>query len=102
VLPDIEEGAPLGDAFLAATGAGIYADPTEPAAEMVRVKGVVEPDPERHAMYAEFFELWSGIYDHLRGDMARHNELVNRFSRPPASEMTNASGPAPAPVLSTA
>jgi xylulokinase len=102
VLPDIEEGAPLGDAFLAATGAGIHADPTEPAAEMFRVKGVVEPDAERHAMYAEFFELWSDIYEHLRDDMARHNELVNRFSRPPATELTNASGPAQAPVLSTA
>jgi len=102
VLPDIEEGAPLGDAFLAATGAEIYADPTDPVADMVKVKGVVEPDPERHAMYGEYFELWNDLYENLRGDMARHNELLHRHSRPPAAEMTDASASAPASVLSTA
>jgi xylulokinase len=102
VLPDIEEGAPLGDAFLAGAGAGIYDDPTEPVAHMVRTKGVVEPHPERHATYAEFFELWSDIYEHLREDMARHSALVQRHSRPPATQLTGANGASPAPVLSNA
>lgn len=92
VLPDIEEGAPLGDAFLAATAAGIYNDPTEPAAAMVKTKSVVEPDPQRHARYAELFELWNDIYHHLRDDMARHNDLLQRFSRPPAVEVSGANG----------
>lgn len=101
VLPDIEEGAPLGDAFLAATGAGIYNDPTEPVAQMVKTKGIVEPDPERHAMYAEFFALWNDMYEHLREDMDRHSALVQKYSRPPATELTDAAGPGPAPVLTT-
>lgn len=100
VLPDIEEGAPLGDAFLAAAGAEIYANPTEPVAEMVKTKGIVEPDPERHAIYAEFFALWNDIYEHLRGDMIRHSALVHEFSRPPATEVSGANGSAPASVLS--
>jgi xylulokinase len=99
VLPDIEEGAPLGDAFLAATGAGLYGDPTEPVAEMVKTKGVVDPDPERHAMYGELFALWNDIYEHLRDDMTRHSALVQRYSRPPATEMSGANGAGPAPVL---
>ncbi len=98
VLPDIEEGAPLGDAFLAAAGAGIFADPTEPVATMVRTKDVVEPDPDRHAMYLEFFELWNEIYEHLRDDMARHSALVHEFSRPPAAELTGAHGDVQTPT----
>jgi xylulokinase len=102
VLPDIEEGAPLGDAFLAAAGAGIYADPTEPAAQMVKLKGAVEPDPDRHAMYREFFELWSSLYERLDGAMEQHSALVHRYSSPPAAELRGASGPGPVPALSTA
>jgi xylulokinase len=101
VLPDIEEGAPLGDAFLAAAAAEIYGDPTEPVAHMVRTKGVVEPNPEGHARYAEFFELWNDLYEHLSDDMARHSALLQRFSRPPSTEMTGAAdGVAPTPALS--
>lgn len=92
VLVDVDEAAPLGDAFLAAVGAGLYEDPTEPVAEMVKTTGVVEPDLERHEMYAEFFGLWNDIYGHLREDMARHSELVNRFSRPQGTSLTGANG----------
>ena len=90
VLPDIEEGAPLGDAFLAGVGAGIYGDATEPVANMVKIKGTVEPNEERHAMYAELFALWDDIYQHLRDDMARHSALLHQFSQPPAVAMTGA------------
>ena len=53
-------------------------------------------------MYAEYFELWNDLYENLRDDMARHNELVHRHSRPPSAEMTDANASAPASVLSTA
>lgn len=100
VMPDIEEGAPLGDAFLAATGAGIYDDPTEPVATMVKSRGVVEPNADRHGMYVEFFELWNNIYEHICGDMARHSALVHEFSRPPAAELTGAHPDVPASIFS--
>jgi len=90
VLLDVDEAAPLGDAFLAATGAGIYDHPTDPVPHMAKITGYVEPDPERHEMYSELFELWDSIYGNLRGDMANHSALVQRFSRPLGSEMTGA------------
>jgi xylulokinase len=92
VLKDVHEAAPLGDAFLAATGAGLYQHPTDAVDVMAKTTGYVEPDPERHEMYTEFFELWNDIYAHLTDDMARHSALLQRFSRPQATELTGAGG----------
>lgn len=90
VLLDVHEAAPLGDAFLAATGAGIYENPTDPVAEMAKVIGYVDPDLDRHEMYTEFFELWDQIYGDLRDDMERHADLVRRYRRPQSAEMKGA------------
>lgn len=90
VLLDVFEAAPLGDAFLAATGAGIYQHPTDPVEKMAKTIGYVEPDPERHKMYSEFFELWNQVYADLRDSMERHAELVRRYSRPQSAEMSGA------------
>ena len=85
LVPDIEEGAPLGDSFLAAVGAGIYSDPTDPVEDIVHTKAVIEPDPERHALYRELFELWNSVYDHLRDDMDRHAQIIRQMKREPAA-----------------
>ncbi|MEX0746047.1 MAG: FGGY family carbohydrate kinase [Phycisphaeraceae bacterium] len=90
IVRDVGEAAPLGDAFLAAVGSEIYDNPTEPLDAMVKTVGVVEPDPERHEMYAEYFELWDRLYESLREDMSRHSELVSRLSHPLAAETTDA------------
>jgi hypothetical protein len=57
---------------------------------MIKTTGYVEPDPERHQMYAELFELWNDIYANLRDDMARHSALLSRFSRPQPAELSGA------------
>jgi xylulokinase len=92
VVPDVDEAAPLGDAIVAAAGAGLYTDMRDPVKRLAPVKSVVEPDAERHAMYGEFFELWHQIYADLAGSMTRHKELVTRHSHPAPSELVGAGG----------
>jgi hypothetical protein len=57
---------------------------------MAQTVGYVEPDPDRHTMYTELFELWNDIYDNLRADMARHSALVHKYSHPQPTELTGA------------
>lgn len=92
LIPDVDEAAPLGDAVVAASGAGLYRDMREPMKDLAPVRGVVEPDPRLHEMYGDFFELWSQLYEDLKDSMGRHNDLVTRYSHPQASEMSGAGG----------
>lgn len=92
ILTDVEEAAPLGDAIIAATGVGLYRDLREPVKDLAPIKQVVEPDPERHAMYAEFFDVWNQIYLDLKTSMSRHSRLVARHTRPGPIEMVGAGG----------
>ncbi|TPK69615.1 sugar kinase [Mesorhizobium sp. B2-4-19] len=77
--PDIGEAAPIGDAILAGVAAGIYKSPTEPLASIVRIKETIDPDPKLHERYRDFFEVWSSVYQNLRGDMDRHRALLNKY-----------------------
>ncbi len=78
-VPDIGEAAPLGDAILAAVGAGIYRDPVTPLADLVRIKETVDPDPKLHSMYQEIFTLWRRIYHNSLQDMDDHRALLNKY-----------------------
>ena len=92
LIPDVDEAAPLGDAVVAATGAGLYADMREPMKDLAPIRHVVEPDPELHEMYVDFFELWSQLYEDLKPSMKRHHALVQRYSDPAPSAMSGAGG----------
>lgn len=91
VVPDIGEAAPLGDAILAATGAGLYADPTDPLGALVTVKEVVEPNPTTHARYESFFEIWDELYTALLPTMTKHSDLLAGQESYAGSEMSGAS-----------
>jgi xylulokinase len=78
-VTDADEAAPLGDAILAAVGAGLYKDPTDPISDLVKVTGTVEPDPKVHEMYQEFFAIWRRIYFNLLDEMKDHHELLNKY-----------------------
>ena len=91
VVPDIGEAAPLGDAILAATGAGLYSDPTEPLGDLVTIKEVIEPDPQVHARYEPFFQVWDELYGVLRTTMGKHSELLGSQESYAGSTMSGAS-----------
>lgn len=92
LIPDVDEAAPLGDAILAAAGAGFERDVAQAASRLAPVKSVVEPDPAMHARYSEFFELWQQLYQDLQGSMAQNQQLMQRFSSPEPSELSGAGG----------
>ena len=74
------EAAPLGDAILAAVGAGFYSDPLESLKDIVKVKETFEPNMQNHQMYSEFFDVWRNIYHNVIDDMKTHHELLNKYN----------------------
>jgi xylulokinase len=90
VVPDIGEAAPLGDAVLAACGAEIFADPTEPLGRLVTIKEVIEPDAKLHARYEGFFEIWDQLYGSLREAMSLHADLLRSQPAQASSQMRGA------------
>jgi len=79
-VPDIGEAAPLGDAILAAVGAGIYSDPISPLSDIVSIKETIEPDQQQHRMYEDLFGLWTSVYSNVKEDMNEHRRLVNKYN----------------------
>jgi xylulokinase len=61
----VEEATPLGAAILAGIGVGIYANEDE-AYERVRRPGrMFQPEPQRSACYARWFEIYRELYPAL-------------------------------------
>ncbi|MGN1409778.1 MAG: xylulokinase [Eubacteriales bacterium] len=65
-----DEGPALGVAILAMVGAGLYPSVKEACDTIVKVKDTVEADEGRVAEYAKFYNIYKGIYSHLREDFA--------------------------------
>jgi len=74
------EAAPLGDAILAAVGAGFYENPLESLKDIVKVKETFEPNMKNHEMYNEFFDVWRSIYHNVIDDMKTHHDLLNKYN----------------------
>lgn len=73
------EAAPLGDAILAAVGAGFYSNPLESLSDIIKIKETFEPNLKNHEMYSEFFSVWRSVYHNLIDDMKKHHELLNKY-----------------------
>jgi len=69
VLKD-NPGAPLGNVFLAAAGAGLIADAGEAAAAAAKVDHVYAPNPATRARYAGLFAIYRGLYPDLKDQFA--------------------------------
>jgi len=65
-----EEGSALGAALLGGVAGGVFADVREAVAATVRVRDVVEPDPEWSSAYAELHERYRRLYPALRANDA--------------------------------
>lgn len=63
--PEIEEATALGAAMLAGTGAGIYHDLHEAAAQVRKPGRIYEPNRKLVPLYAEFFDIYREIYPAL-------------------------------------
>jgi xylulokinase len=60
-----EETACLGAAMIGAVGAGYYADLDAAAANMVRLKATITPNPAQRAVYAQAYARYCELYDRL-------------------------------------
>jgi xylulokinase len=61
------EGAPYGDAILAGVAARILPEYAV-ARQWAEYVEPMEPDPQSHAVYMEYFELYRDLYRHLKED----------------------------------
>lgn len=62
----ISEAGLAGAAICAGVGAGLYRDVREGAAGMIQIERRYEPDPARHRVYSELFEIYQSTYTALR------------------------------------
>jgi sugar (pentulose or hexulose) kinase len=71
-----EPNAPLlGDAILAAYGAGVYTSIEEAANNMVRIQKKIEPDFKKTERYKYYINMYIETYPHLKDlmhDMLKH------------------------------
>ncbi len=71
VTTENEEAACLGAAILAGRAVGMFGSLDEAVDRMVAVKGRLEPDPERHALYDGVYANYRELYDDLLGMFER-------------------------------
>jgi ribulokinase len=60
-------GAPWGDAILAGVATGVFPD-FSVAKRWTELTEPLEPDPARHALYSEYFDLYKQLYAHVAED----------------------------------
>ena len=81
VLVERRNGAPYGDALLAAVAIGAFPD-FSVAKRWTRCIDAMEPDADRHAQYMEIFELYKNLYEHVKGDFRDLAVLRDRYAVP--------------------
>ena len=89
-IPEEAQAVSLGSAVLASVAAGIYGSIEEAAGEMVRVKGVIEPDLHKTDRYRFFTNQYMNTYECLK---EQSHELVKRVeeSRDEERDLSEAS-----------
>ncbi|MCK5735391.1 MAG: hypothetical protein KAH21_02890, partial [Spirochaetaceae bacterium] len=60
-------GAPFGDAILAGVAIGVFKDYSV-TKKKARYIDHLEPNPENHALYMEYFQLYKSLYSHVKED----------------------------------
>ena len=61
-------GAPIGNAFIAGLGLGIYPDIRSAVTNAVSIANRYEPDAENHIYYADRYQRFRGLYESLKDE----------------------------------
>ncbi len=77
VLVKRRTGAPFGDAILAGVATGLFKD-FSVAKEWVEYIEPMDPDPENHEIYMDYFNLYKQLYEHVKGDFRELARLRDR------------------------
>jgi len=67
-VPEQQIGASYGDAFLAATGIGLFQSLSE-IKRWVRVKEIIKPNPQNKAVYDVYYPVFRGLYKRTKSLM---------------------------------
>jgi len=67
-VPEQQIGASYGDAFLSATGIGLFKNLSE-VNQWVHPKFTIEPNPESHVKYQGYYQIYRGLYEHTKSLM---------------------------------
>ncbi len=70
-----DEGPALGVALLAMVGAGVYESVESACNAVVRIRDTVHFDDTAHRRYMEFYEIYKGLYSHLKYDFDKLSML---------------------------
>ena len=79
VLVKRRTGAPFGDAILAGVATGVLPDFTV-AKQWAEYTAHMEPDPDNHARYMEYFTLYKQLYAHVKADFASLARLREKYA----------------------
>ncbi|MFQ6014977.1 MAG: FGGY-family carbohydrate kinase [Anaerolineae bacterium] len=75
VVPEVTEAEVLGAAIIAGKGVGVFDHFVEGTEQMVRIRGTLPPDGDRHQVYSELFALYRDLYLELRPLFQRLSQL---------------------------
>lgn len=82
VLTESRTGAPYGDALLAGVACGAI-DDFSIAAKKVRHQSPMYPDPNAHALYMDYFQIYRSLYLHLKEDFRSLAAVSEKYSQKP-------------------
>ena len=68
VIAGQQSGAPLGDAFLAGIGAGLFSSTAEISRWLTSIE-TLQPDDERHSRYEPYYQIYRQLYEQNAGTM---------------------------------
>ena len=69
VLDDTSGDVPVGDALIAGHKLGIFPDLKEAADKIIKVKEIIQPDPEWVKVYDKMYPFYISMYQHLDKDL---------------------------------
>lgn len=78
VLTKKRTGAPFGDAYLAGVATGHFRDFSR-CKELAEYIEQMDPDPKKHDMYMEYFDLYKKIYGHIKDDYRKVALLRDKY-----------------------
>jgi xylulokinase len=87
VVDEIETTS-LGAAMLVGIGIGLFKNLNE-AAKLVRIRMEIYPDPERHAIYCKYHELFCDAYEMLKPFHQKRKDLLKNLIQRVETKVTN-------------
>ncbi len=69
VLDDSSGDVPVGDCLIAGHKLGVFPDLAEASRKIIKVKEVIQPDPEWVKVYDKLYPLYVSMYEHLDPDL---------------------------------